>query len=134
MRALLELTQNYGKGPLQIRAIARHQEVSMKYLEQIMTILRSAGIVISVRGSKGGYVLARSPAQIRISDCFDCLEGSVVTTECVRDENYCARTKDCAARQIWIDVQIAVTEVLQSMTLQNVVDQARHDQSLDYQI
>ena len=134
IRALLELTKHYVKGPLQLRTIVRHQEVSAKYLEQIITILRSEGIVRSVRGSKGGYVLARSPAQIRISDCFNCLEGPVVTTECVRDEKYCARTKYCAARQIWIDIQSAVMDVLQSMTLQNVVDQAKHDQNLNYQI
>jgi Rrf2 family protein len=134
IRAILELAENYGSGPLQLRIIARHQDVSVKYLEQLMALLKTGGIVRSVRGSKGGYILARSPDQIKVSDCFNCLEGPVITTECVEDENYCARTNDCVARQIWSEVQRAILGVLQSMTLQNLVDRAKHNKALDYQI
>ena len=134
IRAILELAENYGNGPLQLRIIARNQDVSVKYLEQLMAILKSAGIVRSIRGSKGGYILAKSPDQIKVSDCFNCLEGPVITTECVEDESYCARTNDCVARQIWAEVQRAILGVLQSMTLQNLVDRAKHNKALDYQI
>lgn len=134
IRAILELAENYGNGPLQLRIIARHQDVSVKYLEQLMALLKTGGIVRSVRGSKGGYILARSPEQIKVSDCFNCLEGPVITTECVEDESYCARTSDCVARQIWAEVHRAILGVLQSMTLQNLVDRAKHNKALDYQI
>ncbi|MHC4557172.1 MAG: RrF2 family transcriptional regulator [Planctomycetota bacterium] len=134
IRAILELAENYGNGPLQLRIIARHQDVSIKYLEQLMALLKSGGIVRSVRGSKGGYILAKSPDQIKVSDCFNCLEGPVITTECVEDESYCARTNDCVARQIWAEVHRAILGVLQSMTLQNLVDRAKHNKALDYQI
>ena len=99
-----------------------------------MATLKSAGIVRSIRGSKGGYVLAKSPGQIRVSDCFNCLEGPVITTECVANESYCTRTDDCVARQIWTEVQKAIMGVLQSITLQNLVDRTKHNKPLDYQI
>ena len=134
IRAILELAENYGNGPLQLRIIARNQEVSVKYLEQLMAILKSAGIVRSVRGSKGGYILAKSPDQIKVSDCFICLEGPVITTECVEDESYCTRTNDCVARQIWAEVQRTIMGLLQSMTLQNLVDRAKHNKALNYHI
>ncbi len=134
IRAILELAENYGNGPLQLRIIARDQELSVKYLEQLMAMLKSAGIVRSVRGSKGGYILAKSPSQVRVSDCFQCLEGPVITTECVEDESYCERTVDCVARQVWIEVQEAVMGVLQSMTLQNLVDRAKKNKAINYNI
>ena len=134
IRAILELAENYGKGPIQVRIIAGHQEVSVKYLEQLMAILRSAGIVRSIRGSKGGYILAKPPDQIRVSDCFSCLEGPVITAECVDNESYCTRTNDCVARQIWAELQSAIVGVMQSMTLQNLVDRAKSNKVSDYQI
>jgi len=134
MRAILELAENHGKGALRLKTIARHQELSVKYLEQLMAILKSAGIVRSVRGPKGGYALAKSPGQIRVSDCFICLEGPVITTECVEDDSYCARAEDCVTRQVWAQVQKAVMDVLCSMTLQNLADMASSDKDPDYQI
>ncbi len=134
IRAVLELAENYGKGPIQLKIIAQHQEISAKYLEQLMTILKSAGIVNSVRGSKGGYLLAKAPEQIKISDVFHCLEGPVVTVECVENESYCTRTNDCVARQVWTEVQNAIMGVLQSITLQNLVDRAKNNKALDHHI
>jgi len=130
----LELAENYGKGPLQLKIIAQRQEISVKYLEQLMAVLKSAGFVRSIRGSKGGYVLAKSPEQIKLSDVFYCLEGPVVTVECVENAGYCTRTNDCAARQIWAEVQKAVIGVLQSITLQNLVDRAKHNKAMNYHI
>ncbi len=133
MRAILELADNYGKGPLQTRVIAQQQDISVKYLEQLMAALKSAGLVRSRRGARGGYVLARPPAKIKLSDIFDVFEGPVVTVECVANENYCARAADCIARQVWSEVQRAVKNVLQSKTLQDAIDKAR-DKKWDYQI
>ena len=134
IRAILELAENYGNGPLQLRVIAHDQGVSVKYLEQLMAMLKAAGIVRSVRGSKGGYILAKSPGQVKVSECFQCLEGSVITTECVDDESFCERTNDCIARQVWTEVQKAVMGVLQSITLQNLVDRAKTNKEINYHI
>ena len=134
IRAILELAENYGNGPLQLRIIARDQGVSVKYLEQLMAMLKAAGIVRSVRGSKGGYILAKSPGHVKVSECFQCLEGSLITTECVEDESFCERTNDCIARQVWTEVQEAVMGVLQSMTLQDLVDRANNNKAIHYHI
>ncbi|MBW7991793.1 MAG: Rrf2 family transcriptional regulator [Planctomycetes bacterium] len=134
IRAILELAENYGNGPLQLRVIAHNQGISVKYLEQLMAMLKAAGIVRSVRGSKGGYILAKSPGHVKVSECFQCLEGSVITTECVEDESFCERTNDCIARQVWTEVQKAVMGVLQSITLQNLVDRAKKNKEIHYHI
>jgi Rrf2 family protein len=134
IRAVLELAENYGKGPMQLKIIARDQGISVKYLEQLMAALKSKGVVSSLRGSKGGYVLAKPPNQIRLSDCFLCLEGSIVTVECVENNGYCPRTSDCIAREVWTEVQKAVITVLKSMTLQSLLDKSKHERNLHYQI
>ncbi len=134
IRAILELAQNYGQGPLQIKVIAEHQEISAKYLEQLMAILKSAGLIRSVRGSKGGYMLAKSPNRIKLSEVFCTLEGPVVTVECLEDESRCSRVFDCAARRIWAEVQDAIMGVLQSKTLQDMVNMSKDKKDLSYQI
>ncbi|OHB68583.1 MAG: hypothetical protein A2Y77_02055 [Planctomycetes bacterium RBG_13_62_9] len=133
IRAIIELAQYEGQRPLQLRTIAERQDISVKYLEQLMGVLRSAGIVRSVRGSKGGYALARPPEQIKLSEVFHCLEGPVTTTECVDDEDYCRRSADCAAREVWVEVENAINHVLEAITLADMVQRARRRGS-DYQI
>lgn len=134
IRAMLELAGNHGEGPLQIKVIANRQDISIKYLEQLMAMLRSGGFVRSIRGSKGGYMLSKVPAQIKLDELFTCLEGPVVTVECVEDENYCARAADCVTRQVWAQMQAAMMKVLQSMTLQDLVNRTKESKNLDYQI
>jgi Rrf2 family protein len=134
IRAILELAENYGKRPLQLRIIAQRQDISIKYLEQLMSILRSAGFVRSIRGAKGGYMLAKPPNQIKLSDVFDCLEGYVTTVECIEDKKYCERADDCIARQVWIQVQDAIKNVLQSITVQDLVNRGKDEKMLNYQI
>jgi Rrf2 family protein len=134
VRAILELAGNQNKGPLRIKTIAHRQDISVKYLEQLMTILRTAGFVRSIRGSKGGYILAKAANQIKLGDVFNALEGPVTTVECLENENYCARAADCVTRQVWAEVQGAIMNVLQSMTLQDLVDRAKDKKALNYQI
>jgi len=135
IRAAIELAGHYGEGPVQIRIIADKQAISVKYLEQLMVMLKSGGFVHSVRGSKGGYVLSREPGQIKLDELFLALEGSIATAECVDDESYCARAADCVAREVWAQVQRAVLGVLGSLTLGELVERAKNRrQSLNYQI
>lgn len=133
MRAIVELAQHEGKRPLQLKAIAERQDISVKYLEQLMSLLRSAGFVRSVRGSKGGYVLARPTAEIKLSEVFRCLEGPVTTTECTDDKDCCKRSTDCVARELWIEVEKAIQGVLNSMTLADMVTKAKAH-AAEYQI
>ena len=134
VRAIIELAQNDGKRPLQLKIIAKRQDISVKYLEQLMTSLRSGGFVRSVRGSKGGYVLAKPPEQITLNEVLYCLEGPISTVECVENEDYCGRAADCAARQVWAKVEQAIDNVLKSITLKDIVDQTKNNENLFYQI
>jgi Rrf2 family transcriptional regulator, cysteine metabolism repressor len=133
IRAVIELAQHEGDRPLQLRTIAERQDISIKYLEQLMGVLRSAGFIRSVRGAKGGYVLARPPAQITLYEVFRCLEGPVTTTECVEDADSCERSADCAARKVWIQLEEAVRRVLTGITLADLIQQSPAS-TTEYQI
>ena len=134
IRAAIELAENESGKPLQLKIIAQRQDISIKYLEQLMSALRSGGVIRSVRGARGGYVLAKPPNQIKLIDVFYCLEGPVITAECVEDIDYCERAAECAARLLWVQVQEAIKNVLQSVTLQDLVDKVKDKKTLDYQI
>jgi len=135
LRAILELAMEHGKGPLQIKVIAERQEISNKYLEQIMAILKSVGLVRSIRGAKGGYVLAKEPKNIQISDVFVALEGPLVTVDCIDHPEFCSRCTDCVTRYVWSEIQNSIMKVMDSLTLQDLVDKSKTGKNmLDYQI
>ncbi len=121
-RAMLDLALNSGEGPILLRDIARRQEVSEKYLEHSITALRKAGLVRSIRGARGGYVLAKSPAQTRLSEIMQVLEGSMAPVECVDDPQVCQRAQLCVTRDIWVKIKEAVDNILESITLEDMVE------------
>jgi Rrf2 family protein len=131
---MLEIALDYGSGPVKIKDIARRQGLSVKYLEQLIAILKSAGFVRSLRGAKGGYVLAKAPNKIKLSDIFKSLEGPEATVECLDNEEYCDRSADCVVRQVWAQLQGAIESVLSSVTLQDLIDRTKKDVELTYQI
>jgi Rrf2 family protein len=136
MRAILELALAYkaGKaGPLQIKVIAERQNISNKYLEQLIAIIKSAGLVRSIRGPHGGYVLAKSPEDIKLSEIFRVLEGPVFTVECVENKEACASFADCITRRLWIEVNDAILNVLTNKTLQDLVEMSEKEK-MNYQI
>lgn len=134
VRAALELAKNWQKGPVKLKNIAKRQELSVKYLEQLMAVLKTAGIIHSIRGAKGGYILAKAPAVITVYDVFRALEGDIVAVDCLEDRRVCHKTADCVTRELWADVRKAVDNVLQSTTLQDLVDRAGDKKGPDYQI
>ena len=134
IRAVLELAGNVGQGPLQLKVIAERQSISIKYLEQLIAILRSSGYVRSIRGSKGGYILGKPANQIKISEVFKTLEGPITTSECIDNEDYCPNTKDCVVRELWCKVQKSLMDVLESVTLQDLIDKAQDSKRLTYEI
>lgn len=132
---MVELAVEYGKKPMQIKVIAERQDISNKYLEQLMTILKSSGLVRSMRGPKGGYLLAKPPSEIKLSDVFSALEGPMVTVDCLEHPDYCARCTDCVTRDVWTQIQNAMMGVLESMTLQDIADKAsKGEGTANYQI
>jgi len=133
MRAMLELAIAYGAGPLQIKVIADRQKISNKYLEQLVGIIKTAGLLRSLRGPHGGYVLTKPPQDIKLSEIFRALEGPVLTVECVENEQACDMYADCITRRLWIEVNDAILNVLTGKTLADLVEMAEKEK-LNYQI
>ncbi len=131
---MLELALNYGQGPMPLKTIASRQDISVKYLEQLIAILRTAGFVKSLRGPKGGYTLAKSPDQIKLSECFAALEGPMIGVECIEDKDSCTRVADCIAHGLWCQVEKAMMGVLEAVTLQGMIDRAKDPKNLNYYI
>lgn len=123
LRAAVDLACHHGQGPVSLKDIARRQDISEKYLEHIVAALKVAGLVRSVRGAYGGYILARPPAEITVNEIMQVLEGSFAPTECVEDPSCCDRACFCVARDLWAKVEEAIRGVLQSVTLQDLADQ-----------
>ena len=121
-RALLELALHYGEGPVPLKDIAQRQQISLQYLEHIITPLVAAGIVLSIRGPRGGVSLAKPPEAIRLSGVIQLLEGSIAPVACVNDPRYCSRSDFCVTRDIWGELKQAMDGVLESTTLQNLVE------------
>ena len=123
MRAILDLAMNYGQGPISLKYIAQRQEISQKYLERLITFLKLAGLVKSIRGTHGGYILAKHPSKIKLSEVIQVLEGSIALVECVENPKSCPRVNHCATREIWKKMKEAMNNVLESTTLQDLVEQ-----------
>ena len=121
-RALLDLALHYGEGPVLIKNIAKRQGISQHYLEHLFIRLSVAGLVNSTRGAKGGFVLAKPPAQIKISKVIQLMEGSLAPVQCVDDPKVCSRVASCVTRDVWVDMKKAISEVLESSTLQDLVE------------
>lgn len=127
IRAMLELALEYGKRPLQIKSIADREDISNKYLEQLIAMLKSAGLVRSVRGPRGGYMLAKPPQEILLKDIFVTLEGPISSVDCLEHSQFAPRCTDCATRQIWNEIQNAISKVLSSRTLKDLIEQTNQD-------
>jgi Rrf2 family transcriptional regulator, cysteine metabolism repressor len=124
IRALLELALNYNKGPMQIKAIAEREKISNKYLEQLISLLKTRGLVQSVRGPKGGYILAKSPAEIKLSEVFMTLEGPVMAFSCPDHKNHSPSCGDCLTKKLWVQMENAINGVLTSISLKDMVEDA----------
>lgn len=121
-RLLFELAYNYGGGPVLLKDIAKRQDISEKYLSKIIILLRSAGIVTSFRGSKGGYTLAKPPSEIKMREVIETLEGDMAFLDCTRDEKICNKIAKCPTREFWCRMEEVMNGFLESETLDTIVE------------
>lgn len=122
---MLELASQYGKGPIDLREIAGRENISMKYLEQVMIPLRAAGLVKSVRGSKGGYSLAKPPSDICLNDVVEILDGHIQLIECLPNPEECQKASSCVTREIWREASEAIVKIFRSVTFEEMVNRKR---------
>ena len=121
-RMMLDLAVHHDQGPTPLREIARRQDLSAKYLEQLIIPLKAAGFIRSVRGARGGYTLARKPDRISVGDIIEILEGGLSLVDCVEDPKVCKREPECPTRDIWLRMSQRLMEELSSLSLQDVLD------------
>jgi len=124
-RAVLDLALNHGKGPVFLQDIAKNQNISQKYLQNLFQSLKSAGILLSVRGAHGGFVLARKPEEIRLSEVIPVLEGPLSLVDCVDNGKACKATEDCVTRELWRKLSEAMMQVLESTTLADLAEKVK---------
>ena len=120
-RLLLDLARCYGQGPVPVGDIAKRQDISVKYLEQIFRPLKKASLVFSIRGSKGGHALAKAPEEISFGQIVNLLESEDMLVECVRHPEKCTRSNDCVVRLAWQDATSALYEKLNSITITDLL-------------
>jgi len=120
-RMLLDLALNYGNGPTLLKNIAKRQEISMKYLSQLIIPLKVAGLVTGTKGAHGGYYLAKSPEKINLSDIVNALEGSLNPAGCVDNPDICDRSDKCATYEVWKKIGDKCLEMLESISLKDLM-------------
>ena len=126
IRALIELAHRYGDArPTQSADIASRQRIPESYLEQLLTTLRRAGFIRSVRGPQGGHALIRDPNQIRVSEVLEALEGPVLLSDCLDEGSSCSKNGGCAQRDMWAAVRDAVLGVLDTTSIADLAQRDR---------
>ncbi len=123
LRLMLDLAINSSGEPIRLKDVARRQEISEKYLEQIISILNKAGYVRSIRGPQGGYVLQRQPSEYTVGMILRLTEGSLAPVECAEcDAPACSRQEDCVTRILWKKLSEAINGVVDTVTLEDLMD------------
>jgi len=130
--ALLDLARHWGREPVPLKDIARRQNISLPYLEHLISPLVGAGIIGSTRGARGGVQLVRPPREVKLSEVIPLLEGSTAPVECLNNPESCSRYDLCVTRDVWAEMQKAMDNVLESTTLQDLVErQKKKEQSAE---
>ena len=124
-RALLELALHRGEEPVHLKDIAKRQQISLPYLEHLIAPLIAGGMIRSIKGPRGGVLLAKPPEEIKLSEAIQLLEGSLALAECVNDPRICERSEFCVTRDIWSELKMVMDGVLESITLQDLVKRHR---------
>lgn len=128
-RLMLDMAQHYREGPLQLGDIAKRQEVSVKYLEQIIIPLKKAHYIESRRGSKGGHFLTKPPEEITVGEIVAVLQEGTSLVECVADATVCERADICPTRLLWKEASEAMFDRLEAVTLADLVERAKDMES-----
>ena len=118
---ILDLAQHYGKGAVQLGEIANRQNISLKYLEQIIRPLKQAGFVKSFRGAKGGHILTKPPEEVTVGEVVSVLEGGKTLVNCDSEPEVCDRVDSCVTRYIWMEAASAMYDRLAAITFADLL-------------
>ena len=131
-RLMMELAIKYGKGPMLLKDISKAQDISLKYLGQLIIPLKIVDLIKSTRGSHGGYYLSRPPDKIKLLEIIEATEGSLYIVECIKNPEICYRSENCVAREIWEEASEKFIEIFNSITLKDMIDRQREKNNIRY--
>ncbi|MGD2174572.1 MAG: Rrf2 family transcriptional regulator [Candidatus Brocadiaceae bacterium] len=124
-RAILDLALHGNEGPVPLEVLAREQQIPERYLSKIIQDLRRSGLIQSVRGAGGGYLLNHPASEITMLDIWDALEGPFCPVECLAESASCAMEDECVTRDVWAELQEEINKLLCSVTLRELVSRYR---------
>ena len=123
LRLMIDLAMNSREKPVSLKDVSKRQDISEKYLEQIISILNRAGVVKSIRGAQGGYLLQKTPGDYTVGMILRLTEKTLSPVACVEDEeNVCERMDSCATAIVWKKINEAVKDVVDNITIQDLID------------
>ncbi len=122
LRLMIKLAMSYGSRPAQLGEISQTEGISEKYLGQIVIILKNSGLIESVRGAQGGFLLSRPPEKITVLEIAQTLEGDLSIVPCTETNSECERTTQCVSRSVWVELKNAIESVLIKYTLKDLID------------
>ena len=122
IHAMYDLAQFGSETPQPIKSIAERQNIPEAYLEQLIGQLRRSGLVKSVRGAQGGYLLSRSPAEITVGEVLRTLEGDLTVADCLLEEDACHKACSCPTRVVWKKLRDGLNQIVDGITLQDMLD------------
>ena len=131
MKAILDLALHSDGNPVAIKSIAERQNISENYLEQLFAILRKSGLLQSIRGAQGGYILAKNPGKITAGLILRILEGSLAPVHCVEENKpeACNRSENCITKYVWAEIRDKIYDVVDSITLADLVEEYNKQES-----
>ncbi len=126
-RLMLNLAHHHNGGQQTtiLRNVSTEEEISIRYLEQIIIPLKINKLVKSIRGAGGGYILARKPSEIKLSEILHALEGSCCLVECVEDDDYCERAPNCVTHEVWKEASLLLQNYFDNISLQDLVERVK---------
>jgi len=127
LKAMFQLALHYGKGPIPLNVIASQQDLSENYLEQLFSALRKEGLIKSVRGAQGGYMLAKPPEKITVGSVLRVLEGIMAPVEWFIDDTVrCDKEESCVTKLVWMKIKDSINSVIDSITLQDMLNEQKN--------
>jgi Rrf2 family protein len=125
---MIALARGYGKGPVLMKDIAIQENISEKYLSQIVILLKAAGLIDAHRGARGGYFLTREPSRITLLEIVEAFQKKISVVDCIKDSKPCERISFCVMRDVWDELSKTITEALGRITLAELCARAEQKQ------
>lgn len=129
---MLRLALSYNNGPVFLKDIAREENISEKYLSQLVIPLKTNSLIFALRGAHGGYQLSKPPSQITLKDIVQALEGHLSPVECVQNPSICSKANDCSVRDVWENLYEKIADTLDSTTLKELLEVEKLKQTYKY--